>query len=169
MEKIKLGISACLAGEKTRYDGTDKLDAGLVEELGRFAVLVPVCPEVECGLPVPREEMQLVDAPDGPRLVCRYSGADHTGRMRRWAEARIRELAREGIDGFILKSSSPSCGLVSAELHGESPAVKKVAGLFARLLEAAFPELPLVEETALRDPEGSAEFMLRLRTGHGRQ
>ena len=65
--KITLGISACLLGEKVRYDGQHKLDRYLRDELGKHVRYVPVCPEVECGLPVPREAMHLVAAPDGVR------------------------------------------------------------------------------------------------------
>ncbi len=68
-EKIKLGISTCLLGENVRYDGGHKLDRFLVDTLGRYVEYVPVCPEVECGLTVPRESMHLVGNPDFPRLV----------------------------------------------------------------------------------------------------
>ena len=79
---IRLGISSCLLGESVRYDGGHKLDRYLRDTLGRFVEWVPVCPEVECGMPVPREAMRLVGDADSPRLVGVRSGTDHTEGMR---------------------------------------------------------------------------------------
>ncbi|HSB31836.1 MAG TPA: DUF523 domain-containing protein, partial [Candidatus Sulfobium mesophilum] len=69
MDKIRLGISSCLLGEKVRYDGGHKLDHYITETLGRYVDWVPVCPEVEYGLPVPREAMHLSGTAEAPRLV----------------------------------------------------------------------------------------------------
>ena len=81
MEKIRLGISTCLLGENVRYDGGHKLDRFLTETLGQYVDYVPVCPEVECGLPVPRESMRLEGDPDSPRLVTSRTKQDMTERM----------------------------------------------------------------------------------------
>ena len=64
MEKIKLGISACLLGEPVRYDGNHKLDRFLKDTLGQYVDYVPVCPEVECGLGTPRESMKFQPSPE---------------------------------------------------------------------------------------------------------
>ena len=69
MEKIKIGISSCLLGEKVRYDGRHKRDHYITDTLGKYFNWVPICPEVEYGLPVPRESMRLVGEPDSPRTV----------------------------------------------------------------------------------------------------
>ena len=94
-DKIKLGISACLLGEKVRYDGGHELDRFLTGTLGKYVDFVPVCPEVECGLGVPREAMRLVGDPRDPRLVTVHSGVDHTERMLAWARRRVAELAKK--------------------------------------------------------------------------
>lgn len=65
-DTIRLGISACLLGRNVRYDGGHQLDRYLSGTLGRFVEWVPVCPEVECGLQVPREAMRLVGDPRRP-------------------------------------------------------------------------------------------------------
>ncbi|MBW2200459.1 MAG: DUF523 domain-containing protein, partial [Deltaproteobacteria bacterium] len=79
MEKrIKIGISACLLGNKVRYDGGHKLDRYLTQTLGCYVEYVPVCPELECGLGVPREYMRLVGSPPNPRLVTGNTNVDHT-------------------------------------------------------------------------------------------
>ena len=59
MESIRLGISACLLGENVRFDGGHKLDRYLRDTLGKFVEYIPVCPEAECGLGIPREAICL--------------------------------------------------------------------------------------------------------------
>ena len=85
-EKIKIGISSCLLGEKVRYDGGHKLDPFLRDTLGRYVEWMPVCPEVESGLPVPREAMHLIGDPGSPRLVTINSRIDRTNRVLRWVK-----------------------------------------------------------------------------------
>ncbi len=94
-DKIKLGISTCLLGENVRYDGGHKLNRYLVNTVSSFVDWEPVCPEVECGLPTPREAMHLVGKPDEPRLVTVKTGIDHTGRMQAWSQKRLDELEKE--------------------------------------------------------------------------
>jgi len=110
-EKIKLGISSCLLGNKVRYDGGHKLDHFLADTLGAYVDWVSVCPEVESGLSVPREAMHLVGDPEAPRLATIRSGVDHTSRMRRWAIKKVTALAAEDLCGFVFKSRSPSSGM----------------------------------------------------------
>ncbi|MBW2520511.1 MAG: DUF523 domain-containing protein, partial [Deltaproteobacteria bacterium] len=89
-EKIRLGISSCLLGEMVRYDGGHQLDRYLRDTLGDYVEWVPVCPEVEVGLPTPRETLRLVDKEDGPHLVFSKSGEDITERMLTWARKRVK-------------------------------------------------------------------------------
>jgi uncharacterized protein YbbK (DUF523 family) len=110
MEKIKIGISACLLGENVRYDGGHKLDRFLTDTLGKYVEYVPVCPEVECGLGVPRKHMHLEGNPDSPRLIITETRQDETKRMVSWMQKRLVQLEQENIHGFIFKSNSPSCG-----------------------------------------------------------
>jgi len=89
---IKLGISACLLGHKVRYDGGHKRDRFLTDTLGQYVEYVPVCPEVECGLGVPREALHLVGNPESPRLMTIHTNLDHTERMLRRARKKAIEL-----------------------------------------------------------------------------
>ena len=102
---IRLGVSACLLGEEVRYDGGHKLDRFLVDTLGSFVEWVPVCPEVEIGLPTPRESLRLVGAPQAPRLVAPKSGRDYTDTMQAWARERLEQLATVGLHGFVFKKT----------------------------------------------------------------
>jgi uncharacterized protein YbbK (DUF523 family) len=101
MDKSKLGISSCLLGENVRYDGRHKLDHYLKDELGKIVDWVSVCPEVECGLGVPREAMQLIGTPASPRIVTMNSNIDHTDRMLKWARAKLAQLDKEELCGFV--------------------------------------------------------------------
>jgi uncharacterized protein YbgA (DUF1722 family)/uncharacterized protein YbbK (DUF523 family) len=161
--KPRLGISACLLGEKVRYDGGHKLDHYLAGVLGRFVEWVPVCPEVECGLPVPRESMRLVGDPEAPRLIAQRSGTDHTGRMLAWAEKRLAELEEKELCGFVFKSRSPSSGMQGVRIYSEKGMpVKKGSGLFAAAFMRRFPLLPVEDEGRLNDPELRENFIERI-------
>src|SRR5512140_1748762 len=108
--RIRIGVSSCLLGKKVRYDGQHKRDPFLTETLDPFVEWVPVCPELELGLGVPREPIRLVGRPEAPRVAER-SGTDHTAAMRAFAEARVATLAAEDLAGWITKKDSPSCGM----------------------------------------------------------
>lgn len=91
--KIILGISACLLGEKVRFDGGHQWERFITDTLGKYVDFVPVCPEVGCVLGVPREAMRLVGDPEAPRLVTVRPGIDHTERLVAWARRQVQELA----------------------------------------------------------------------------
>jgi uncharacterized protein YbbK (DUF523 family) len=154
--KARVGISSCLLGANVRWDGGHKR-ADWLDDLSRELEWVAVCPEVELGLGVPREPIQLV-AREGVRLLGRESGADHTGAMRAFAERRADELRAAGIAGYVLKSRSPSCGLSVGVVGGE-PA----RGRFAEVLATRWPGLPIAEEEGLRGAEERAIFIARVR------
>src|SRR4030043_1426508 len=165
MEKIKLGISACLLGENVCYDGGHKLDRFLTDTLGQFVKYVPVCPEVECGLPIPRESMHLEGDPDSPRLVTTRTKQNMTDRMVKWARKRVVELEKEDLCGFIFKSDSPSSGMKRIKVYNEKGMpVKKGIGIFARMFMDHFPLLPVEEEGRLHDPNLRENFIERIFT-----
>ena len=163
LTKIKLGISACLLGEKVRYDGGHKLDHFITETLGKFVEFVPVCPEVECGLGIPREAMHLVAGPDGPRLVTIRTQVDYTERMRTWAQKRVVELEQEDLCGFIFKSGSPSSGMERVKIYyGKGEPARTGVAMFAREFMQHFPLLPVEDEGRLHDPDLRENFLERL-------
>jgi uncharacterized protein YbgA (DUF1722 family)/uncharacterized protein YbbK (DUF523 family) len=163
MEKIKLGISTCLLGENVRYDGGHKLDRFLTETLAQYVEYVSVCPEVECGLPIPREAMHLEGNPDSPRLVTSRTKQDMTERIVKWAEKRVVELEKEDLCGFIFKSDSPSSGMERVRVYNEKgmPS-KKGVGMFARIFMNHFPLLPVEDEGRLHDPQLRENFIERI-------
>ncbi len=153
MEKIRLGISRCLLGDPVRYDGGHKRNSWLVDTLGLYVDYVPVCPEVEIGLPTPREPLRLIGDPQRPRLVFTGSGIDITEKMESWARMRVAELETENLCGFIFKGKSPSSGMERVKLYdGHGLPSKKGVGLFARAFTEHFPLLPVEEDGRLGDP-----------------
>ncbi len=162
---IKLGVSSCLLGERVRYDGGHRLDRWIVDTLGKHVELVPVCPEAECGLGVPRERVHLAGDPKRPRLVTSRAHRDVTARMQAWARKRVRELEKENLCGFILKSNSPSCGTARVRLHNDKgEVVRNGVGVFARMFMHRYPLLPVEDEGRLHDNENRENFIERIFT-----
>ncbi|KPK15643.1 MAG: hypothetical protein AMK69_27260 [Nitrospira bacterium SG8_3] len=129
--RIRLGISACLLGEKVRYDGGHKHDRYLTDTLGRYVEYVPVCPELEAGFGIPREAMHLEGDPKAQDLC-----------------------------GFIFKSRSPSSGMERIPVYNEKGMpVKKGVGLFAHIFMDHFPLLPVEDEGRLHDPKLRENFI----------
>jgi len=163
MEKIRLGISSCLLGEKVRYDGGHKLDHYITETLGRYVDWVPVCPEVEYGLPVPRESMHLSGSAEATRLVGSRTGVDHTDGMNMWARERLDELEKEGLCGFIFKSRSPSSGMRGVKVYNPSGVPSHTGvGIFARAFIERFPLMPVEDDGRLQDPALRENFIERI-------
>ena len=164
-EKIRIGISSCLLGNKVRWNAGHKLDRYLTDTLGNFVEYVPVCPEVEAGFGVPRESFRLVGDPDHPRLITFKSKTDHTEQMIRWTGKRVRELEKENLCGFIFKSDSPSSGMMRVKVYGEKGMPeKKGGGLFARAYMDHFPLIPVEEDGRLHDPAIRENFIERIFT-----
>jgi uncharacterized protein YbbK (DUF523 family)/uncharacterized protein YbgA (DUF1722 family) len=162
-EPIRLGISACLLGERVRFDGGHKRDPFLVETLGPFVEWVPVCPEVESGMPAPRESLRLVQAGSEIRLIGNKTAQDQTASMRGYARRRLQELGETELCGFVLKKGSPTCGLERVKVYstGGMP-LNSGQGLFADALVTCFPTLPIEEEGRLNDPRLRENFIERV-------
>lgn len=149
---IRLGVSRCLLGDRVRYDGESKPHHIILERLAAIFELVPVCPEVEAGLPVPRPPVQLTASIEHPRLTGRDDASiDVTEDLQLYCQRRIPELDR--LDGFILKSRSPSCGLNSTPVFIDGNCVTESgSGVFASEFCRQYPDLPVIEETQLDEP-----------------
>ena len=159
-EKIKLGVSACLLGQKVRYDGGHKRDRFITDILSLYVEYVPVCPEVEYGLGIPREALRLVGDPASPRLVTTKTHHDHTDHMLQYARKRVIELRKENLCGFIFKSKSPSSGMERVKVYNEKDMpVNKGVGLFAGVFMEHFPLIPVEEEGRLHDPKLRENFI----------
>jgi len=163
MNKLKIGISSCLLGNKVRYDGNHKLDRYITETLGRFFDWVPVCPEAECGLGIPRESMHLVQSPGIPRLVTTKTHIDHTVLLTNWTKDNLEHLLAADLCGFIFKAKSPSCALLDARHYTEDTVfVKKGPGLFSSAFSSRFPLTPAIDDGRLHNQELRENFIERV-------
>lgn len=162
--ELSIGVSACLLGEKVRFDGGRKRDSFLTGTLARFVTFVPVCPELEIGLGAPRESMRLVESEDGgSRLVAPRSGLDHTRAIERHAKSKLEELAALDLSGFVLEKDSPSCGLERVRVYSRAGRPSRTGrGLLAAALRERFPLLPVEEEGRLSDLELRESFLERV-------
>ncbi len=155
----RVGISACLLGEPVRYDGRHKYAAQIVETLSDVVSWVPLCPETEAGLGVPRPPVELIGSPDSFRVVgVENPGLDVTTTLLDYSRQKVQNLGR--ISGFILQCRSPSCGLKSTPFR-ESGLLG--AGVFAGMFKHEFPELPVAEDVDLDSADALDEFLQRVR------
>lgn len=164
-EPLRIGISACLLGQEVRYDGGHKHDRFLTDTMGEYFEWVPVCPEVEVGLGIPRPTLRLERHGDEIRMVMPKTSQDHTDAMRKYAKQRVRALANEDLSGYVLKSRSPSCGMERVKVYpqeGTGGGAKTGVGLFAEALMDRFPILPVEEEGRLNDPRIRENWITRV-------
>lgn len=159
--KIRLGISACLVGERVRYDGNHKHDAYITGTLGLAFELVAVCPEVAIGMGVPRPPIRLVGDVAQPRAV---GVADPTLDVSAALTSYGRRIAAEldDISGYIFKAKSPSCGLQRVKVYGGGAPAAQGVGLYAREIVTRRPLLPVEEEGRLGDPVLRENFIARV-------
>ncbi len=164
---IRLGISSCLVGEKVRYDGGHRRDAFLTDVFGPFVEWVPVCPEVEFGMGIPREPIRLVRRGPAVHLVGERSGTDYTRTMASWVRRRVRQLESFDLCGYVLKKDSPSCGMERVRVYDPNGVPSKTGrGLFADALISRFEGLPVEEEGRLNDARLRENFVERVFAYH---
>ncbi len=162
-DRLRLGVSSCLLGERVRFDGGHKHDRFLTELLGRYVEWVPVCPELEVGMGVPREAVRLEGDPAAPGMVGVRSRRDHGTAMRRFAATRARQLASLDLSGYVFKKDSPSCGMERVRVYAEAgmPS-RRGRGLFAAAFMETCPLVPVEEEGRLNDPVLRESFIERI-------
>ena len=155
-------LSQCLELEACRHDGA-KIGDPFVRRLLDHVDVVPVCPEVEIGLGIPRPTIRLVDADGATTLRQPSTEADLTARMQRFSSRFLDALGP--IDGYILKAGSPSCGTKDVKVYGglaRAPALRKEPGMFAAEVIRRFESFPIEDEGRLRNYPIRAHFLSRL-------
>ena len=166
-EPIRIGISSCLLGQKVRFDGGHKRNRYLTDVLGEWLTWVPVCPELEIGLGIPRPTIRLEGVQPEPRLVEPKRGLDLTDKMQSYAEEKVGELQKLELDGFILKKGSPSCGMERVRVYGPGGMpTRNGVGVFARVLMRRLPNLPVEEEGRLNDSVLRERFIAHIFCRH---
>jgi uncharacterized protein YbgA (DUF1722 family)/uncharacterized protein YbbK (DUF523 family) len=161
-KKPLVGLSTCLLGENVRHDGGHKLNHYLRDTLGKYVDYVSVCPEVECGMGVPREAVHLVDINGNIRLVTVKTNIDMTEKMNLWMKKRLSSLSKKQLCGFIFKSKSPSSGLFRIKVYRKKGVTKNGIGIFAKGFTERFPLIPVEEAERLNDDKLRENFIERI-------
>ena len=158
----KIVISKCIEFDHCRYDGS-LIPSDFVKALRPHVDFIPVCAEMEIGLCVPRNSIRLVSANGEIRLVQPATGLDVTEKMQSFAARFLDTLS--GIDGFILKFRSPSCGMKDIKVYSgsaKSHAVSKASGFFGGAVARTFPNLAIEDEGRLRNFNIRGHFLTKL-------
>jgi len=147
-------VSSCLLGEEVRFNGGHKRFRFLTDELDAYVDWVRYCPEMEIGLGTPREPIRLTS---GGRLVNRSETADHTAAMAALP-------VPSGLDGYVFKAKSPSCGVWGIPRYRPDGSAADHAGrgLYADRVLARFPLLAVEEEGRLNDAGLREAFIERI-------
>ena len=162
-DPIRVGVSACLLGEEVRYNGGHTRARYLTDTLGQFFDFVPVCPEVEIGMGVPRPAVRLERDRGGIRMVDPVNDVDWTAAMTSNSRRRVGIVDDEELLGFVLKKDSPSCGAWRVRVYGRGGSPSRDGrGLFAEALFDRYPLLPVEEEGRLNDPSLRENFVERV-------
>jgi uncharacterized protein YbbK (DUF523 family)/uncharacterized protein YbgA (DUF1722 family) len=157
-----IGVSACLLGQKVRFDGGHKLDNWIANTLKSEVDFHMICPEVEMNLGIPRPPVQLQQIDNQIRMISKKDHFDHTENAIGTAQRLILNLPQ--LSGFILMKKSPSCGFERVKIHNENgellPGVQGL-GLFAAELKKSYPFLPIIDSGRIQDA-GHRENFLRM-------
>ncbi len=155
-------VSKCITFGPVRWNARE-IASDFVERLKPHADFYVVCPEVEIGLGVPRAPLRIVLTEGELRLVQPATGFDFTSEMRMFSDSFLSSLQQ--VDGFILKSGSPSCGIADARIYSgleTSTTVERGPGFFGKAVADRFPHLAVEDEHRLINPLIKAHFLERL-------
>jgi uncharacterized protein YbgA (DUF1722 family)/uncharacterized protein YbbK (DUF523 family) len=158
-------ISRCIEVDPCRHNGL-KIASDFVKKLIPHINLIPVCPEVEIGLGTPRDTLRIVIKEKEMRLIQPKTGLDFTEKMNDFINSFLESLPE--VDGFILKSRSPTSAMKDAKIYsGPKPgdALKgKGPGFFGKAVLERFSHLAIEDEGRLRNPNIKNNFLTKLYT-----
>ena len=167
---IKVGLSACLAGDEVRYNGGHCQSRLCLDKLSQYFNYVTFCPEVAAGFGTPRPTMRLIGEPENPTLTyttdIQKEQLDLTDQLVSGFKDKLPGFAE--LDGYILMKNSPSCGLTRIKVYQENgyPHEQKGQGIFTAALQKLYPNLPVEEEGRLHDDKLYENFVLRVYAYH---
>lgn len=159
-----LGVSKCLEFDNCRYDGKI-IGNDFVRKLKNHVEFIPVCPEVGIGLGSPRQPIRLVRIKGKKNLYQPSTDENLTQKMEDFSNKFFGEI--QEIDGFILKHSSPTCGVRNVRLYhkvGKQVGFDQTIGMFTELLSKRFPNLVIEDEARLRNSVLKDSFLTRVFT-----
>ena len=161
--KPQIGASACLASQAVRFDGGFISNKFVNSEFPSFFDIHTMCPEVEMGMGIPRQVIQLRDFDGEIRLVySKNPENDITHSMREFSERKVKSLPP--LDGFIFKKDSPSCGVFKVPVKNNKSGMRKRdgVGIFAQTFKDNYPQVPTEDEGRLNDKSIRENFLERV-------
>ena len=164
VNKPKLGVSASLHDQKTRFNEGGAGLRSLTQPWANHFDLIDVCPETSIGMQAPRLETRLVKEGGNLRLINPQTGQDLTHQMLEYAELQSDELSKAEICGFVFTKDSPTCGLENVPVYtnGESTPRRNGTGLFSLVFTTLNPHIPVIEEDRLSNPLEAEHFFARV-------
>jgi len=166
--QLRLAVSDCLRGTECRYNGGHAQEDFINRSLQSYAVFFPFCPEAPV-LGVPRETIRLVNVDGNIRVRGTRTETDVTDSLQTYIDKVIPHLLKQDLDGVIVKSRSPTCGLErikqyrpTGEWFGSQD--KMGQGLFTHRLLEKVPSLAVEDEGRLQDAWLRETFILRVYT-----
>ncbi|WP_394246310.1 YbgA family protein [Vibrio profundi] len=161
--EIRVGVSACVVGEKVRFDSGHKQSNFVTKELTKVFSLIPICPEVGIGMSVPRPTIRLISNEERIALVeTKDPTKDYTEQMLSYSRDKAKELINKELCGYIVCAKSPTCGMERVKIYAHSQATKSGVGLYTQELQKAMPWLPIEEDGRLNDPVLKENFIARV-------
>jgi len=162
--KPRIIISKCLTFDKCRYNG-EVISDKFVDKIKSYVEFIPVCPEVEIGLGIPREPIRIVEVDGKNTLYQPATGKYFTDKMLSFTESYLKSL--NNIDGFILKNRSPSCGPGDVKIFKgfeKSAMAIRGNGFFADEVIRQFPNAAIEDEGRLKNHQLREHFLIKLYT-----
>lgn len=163
-QQIQVGISACLLGQQVRFDGGHKRSEFVEKELTRYFSFTPVCPEMAIGLGSPRKAIRLVRRDDIIYVEASDGSFDVTEQLTTFSQQQTATFGH--LAGYILCAKSPSCGMERVRIYSAKGSAKEGIGVYARILMATNPLLPVEEDGRLCDPILRENFVTRVFAYH---
>lgn len=168
--RIVVGVSSCLLGQKVRFDGNHKHNKTVTDQLSNHWSYLPICPEMAIGMGVPRRPIRLHGDQSAPRAIgVSDKSIDVTHALIGFGQQKAKELGH--ISGYIFKKGSPSCGMERIKVyHNENDLLStNGVGLYAKQIMDANPLLPVEEEGRLADQGLRKNFIQRVYIYHAWQ
>ena len=162
---MKLGISACLLGTPCRYDGVGAGDKFIIGTLEKYFDTVAYCPEtIIWGSPRPAVRQVQTENGELRIVTSTKNPIDKTKELLDISITCADKIKDDDLCGFILKSSSPTCGLERVKIYKpmNAPAEKKGVGVFAKQIKEKYPHLPIEEEGRLQDAWLRENFLMQI-------
>ncbi len=156
-----VGVSACLLGQRVRYDGQDKYTPVIAEELKKSCQLVPVCPEVEIGLGIPRAKIQLTQV--GSIIKVLKTDEPDVDVAQLLTDFASQFITKYRLSGLVLQDKSPSCGIDNVKLFSEKGLqIGLSSGLFSKTIISLMPDLVVIQASQLQNIEDVKQFINQL-------